>query len=395
MCDLFTRKHIIITALVTFIASLALFVGVSLAGEILGTGDVLNRAKHIIEENYVDALTDEQKKKMEDFALSAMVASLEDPYSFYFNEDTLNSFNEQNEEEYIGIGLAVSFNAEENKLVVVSPTDKSPAQKAGILPGDVVTRVDDIVISAETYNDAISYIKNDGKDGDGVKVYILRDKEEKIFDLKREKVSVDTVTEKMLDESVGYIRISEFNFSTVKEFEESIDALKKENAKGLVIDLRNNPGGYAESVIKMTDMLVPEGTIAYLENNKGERQYYNSDKETIDLPLAILVNEGTASAAELMAGSTQAHKTAVIVGTKTYGKAVGQSPYMLTPKTAIYLTNARYYTPLGECIDKQGIEPDIKVDLTDEKKVRLLTLDPSEDDQLKTAVEVLYDRIKK
>ena len=145
----------------------------------------------------------------------------------------------------------------------------------------------------------------------------------------------------------------------------------------------------------MTDMLLPKGTIAYLENNKGERKYFESDARCLDMPMAVLINEGTASASELMAGSLQAYEKAVVVGKKSYGKAVGQVPIMLTEDTAIYLTTARYYTPKGECIDKLGIKPDIEAELPEELAPRISELTVSEDPQLKAALKSVYQQMTK
>ncbi len=392
---MFTKKQLIVTSIVTFVTTAVLAV--------LGTRfyynyicyDQLDRARDIIKNHYVTSLTDEQLGKIEDAAISAMVAELHDPYSYYFNAKTFDSYEETIKEEYVGVGVTVSFDAEKEQMVVISPTDNAPAQKAGILPGDVITKVDDLSVTKDNYDAVVNHIRGENaKAGSHVKIYVLRNGIEKVFDLTREVVLVDTVTHKMLDENLAYIRISEFKHGTVEEFSEALSAIRKNNAKGLVIDLRSNPGGYADSVLKMTDMLLPEGTIAYLENNVGEKEFFTSDKNHLALPMAILVNEGTASASELMAGSTQAYGLAKIVGTKTYGKAVGQMPYMITPDTAIYLTNSRYFTPKGECIDQKGITPDVVVDLPDEKKANLTTLAPSADDQLRMAIEVLYDQIK-
>lgn len=393
---MFTRKHIVLTAVITFAATAVFAVCGTYFYIRFSSYDVVAQARSLIVDNYVDPLSDEQVDKMNDYAISAMVASLEDPYSYYFDATTYDSYEESTKEEYVGIGITVSYDADQNQMVVISPTDGSPAQKAGILPGDVITKVDDLTVTQDSYNDVVDHIRGEGASaGTNVKIYVLRDGEEKVFDVQREVIPVDTVSFKMLDENLGYIRISEFKHSTVDEFTEALENIQSQNAKGLVIDLRNNPGGYADSVLKMTDMLLPKGTIAYLEDNKGEKEYFYSDAECLDLPMAILVNEGTASASELMAGSVQAYEAGKIIGKKTYGKAVGQTPYMLTKDTAIYLTNARYYTPKGECIDKKGITPDIEVDLPDELKANLTTLDPSQDDQLRTAVESLYDEIGK
>lgn len=391
---MFSKKHIVLTAVVTFVGTL-LCVGVGLfVLGMQGYYDNVAAAREIISEHYVDPLTEEQQKKMDDYAISAMVASLEDPYSYYFDESTFDSYEENIEEEYVGVGITVSFDTEKNQLTVIAPTDGSPAQKAGILPGDVITKVDDLVVSAESYDAVIDHIRGDkAKKGSAVKIYILRDGAEKVIDVVRDVIPLDTVTHKMLDDNVGYIRISEFKYGTVEEFVDGLSFISENGAKGLIIDLRSNPGGYVDSVLRMTDMLLPKGTIAYLENNKGEREYFYSDAKWINLPMVILVNEGTASAAELMAGSTQALDVAKIVGMKTFGKAVGQKPYMLTADTAIYLTDSRYYTPKGECIDKKGITPDVEVDLADEWKADFTSLDMTQDDQLRTAMETLYDEI--
>ena len=393
---MFHKKHIVITALVTFFATVVFAVTGTYLYCTFTSYDVVSQAKKLIADRYVDPLSDEQLEKMDDYAISAMVASLEDPYSYYFDEKMFDSYEENTKEEYVGIGINVSFDAATKQLIVITPTDGSPAQKAGILPGDVITKVDDLVITQDSYNDVVEYIRGEeAKEGTAVKIFVLRDGEEKIFEVLRGIIPLETISYKMLDNNVGYIRISEFKHNSVDDFKEAIEAIKKNDAQGLIIDLRSNPGGYADSVLRMTDMLLPEGTIAYLEDNKGEREYFYSDKKHLGLPIAILVNEGTASAAELMAGSTQAHGVAKIVGKKTFGKAVGQTPFMLTEETAIYLTCARYYTPKGECIDKKGIVPDVEVDLPDEKKAKLASLEVAEDDQLRTALETLYDEIRK
>ncbi|MBQ4516867.1 MAG: hypothetical protein II978_08775, partial [Clostridia bacterium] len=187
--------------------------------------------------------------------------------------------------------------------------------------------------------------------------------------------------------------ISQFMNSTEQDFKNTLDKLCTEGMKGLVIDLRNNPGGYAHTVISMADMLLPEGTIAYLEDNKGNKEYFKSDKNELGLPMVVLINAGTASAAELLAGSIQAYDLGVLVGEKSFGKAIGQSPLPLTKTSAIYLTNARYYTPKGECIDKKGIEPDVKIELPTELYSRLNLLTLSEDVQLAKAIELMKEKV--
>lgn len=393
---MYTKKQVIFYSVITFIITfeLCFFGG---AYFYLRQGkDKLVSAREVIAEHYVDKLSDDDIKEIEDFAISSMVDYLDDPYSYYFNERRYAIFEEDMKEEYVGIGITVEYDEEKNEMVVIAPSEDSPAEKAGVLAGDIITKVDDIVVTPETYEEVVDYIGgDDAKDGDSLTLYVKRGDTEKSITVVREVLSVDTVTFKMLDENIGYLRISQFKMNTVEDFKDSLSELKKNNAKGFIIDLRGNPGGYADSVIEMTDMLLPEGVIAYLEDNKGERKYYNSDKNELKIPMAVLINENSASASELMAGSLQAHDKAIIVGKKSFGKAVGQTPYRLTDGSAIYLTSARYFTPLGKCIDKKGIVPDIEVDLPEELKDIISDVDTAKDTQLKTAIEAVYDKIEK
>ena len=353
--------------------------------------DPVTRAKGIIVSEYVNKLSEEQIKKLDDAAINAMVEVLGDPYTRYMNAEAFTEYEEDNEEDYVGIGVQVVFNFEESVIEVMSPYDNSPAQKAGILPGDKITEVDGISVSAESYENIISHIRGEGaNEGDTITMKVIhKDETEPVeVSLKRERVEVQTVSYKTYDD-VGYIRVAEFINRTEEEFEAALNTLKDMEVTSLIIDLRNNPGGYAHTVISMCDMLLPKGVIAYLEDNNGERQYFNSDAKEVGLPMAILINGGTASASELLAGSVQAYGLGTVVGEKSFGKAVGQSPYALTTDTALYLTNARYFTPKGNCIDGKGIIPDVEVSLSAEKLSRLNLLEKEEDDQLLAAIEVL------
>ena len=328
---------------------------------------------------------------MNDTAIAGMVYSLGDQYSSYLNTEALEAYEEDKKESYVGIGVSVNFDSENNVMTVVSPYDGSPAQTAGILPQDVIKKVNGVTVTADTYDSVIEDIKNG--EGDSVELTILRGGEERVFTVKREEVKRQSVTHKMFADRIGYVRISEFIHNTADDFEAALSDLKERGMQALIIDLRSNPGGYADSVLKMTDSLLPEGVIAYLEDNKGQRQYFNSDDNCLDMPMAVLINQGTASASELMAGSLKAHGLATVIGEKSYGKAVGQSLYPLTSKTAIYLTNARYFTPNGECIDKVGIEPDIKVSLAEDLIGKISVLEPEQDAQLSKALEVLKGKL--
>ncbi|MBQ2696226.1 MAG: S41 family peptidase [Clostridia bacterium] len=389
---MFRKKHLVITAAITAAVAWTLSAIVFFVANIFfNNGDVLVRARKLIAENYVDPLTDEQIARMNDMAISAMVYSLGDPYSNYLNADALASYQEDKKEIYKGIGVSVNFNSEKEEMTVIAPYDNSPAQKAGILPGDIVKKVGDMAVTRDTYEAILEYIKA-GED-DEIDFVIQRGEEDLAFTVRREEIRRQSVTHKMYDGGIGYIRVSEFIHNTKEDFQAAIDDLQSQNMQALIIDLRNNPGGYADTVIDMTDSLLPEGVIAYLEDNQGRRQYFNSDENALEVPMAVLINQGTASASELLAGSLQAHGLATIIGEKSFGKAVGQSVYQLSPNTAIYLTSARYFTPKGECIDGVGIMPDIQVALSEDLMGKISLLSPEEDPQLAKALEVLGEEI--
>lgn len=392
---MYKKRHLIITAMITAVFVFLTTSILNLKREMESVNKV-SRARDMIQEYYVDPLTKEQIDKMDDAAISAMVKSLNDPYSTYLNTEDFQDYQENNEEEYIGIGISVTFTPKDNSLIVMSPYDNSPAQKAGIIPGDRILSVNGVEVTADTYDDIIEHIKDENApEGEELSLVIERGEQKEVREVavKREKVAIQTVSSKMYASGIGYIRIAQFINSTEQDFKNALDKLLADGMKGLVIDLRNNPGGYAHTVISMADMLLPEGNIAYLEDSKGNKEYFKSDKNELGLPMVVLINGGTASAAELLAGSIQAYGLGTLVGEKSFGKAIGQSPIPLTKTSAIYLTHARYYTPKGECIDKKGIEPDVKVELPAELYSRLNLLTLSEDVQLARAIELMTQKI--
>ncbi|MBR2500386.1 MAG: S41 family peptidase [Clostridia bacterium] len=391
---MFSKKHLVITAIST--AAIVLFLYSMLIVGYMAEGikgNPVTRARNIIHNYYVNHLTDEDIERLDDAAIDAMVQELADPYSRYLDMEELTAYEESKEEDYVGAGMQVLFDPEKETMTVVIPYDNSPAQRAGILTGDEIIEVNDIKVSLDTYEDILNQVGGkDAKAGDVVKIKLLRKgiKEPVEIELKKEHVDIQTVTFKKIDD-IGYVRVTEFINRTEEEFRAAIETLKDMEVKSVIIDLRNNPGGYAHTVISMCDMLLPEGVIAYLEDSSGKREYFHSDEEELGLPMAILTNGHTASASELLAGSVQAYGLGTIVGEKSYGKAVGQTLYSLSADTALYMTNARYFTPKGECIDGQGIIPDIEVKLSDEKLSRLSFLDTEEDDQLIAAIEFLTE----
>ena len=207
----------------------------------------------------------------------------------------------------------------------------------------------------------------------------------------REKINIPTVSQKIFNNNIGYIRITNFDRNTHKQFKQAYDQISKSNLKGLIIDLRNNPGGLLDTVVKIANELLPKGCIVYTEDKAGNKKYAYSDENYIKLPLAILVNGNSASASEVLSGAVKDLKRGVLIGQKTFGKGLVQNLFPLKDGSAIKVTIAKYYTPAGICINGKGIEPDYKIEMSEEltNKISILSLD--EDLQLKKAIEILSD----
>lgn len=387
------KSDIIVTAVITA----AVVFAVTTLGYfyLFPAGGKLEKAQAVIEENYINPLSDEQKIQMEDAAIGAMVQSLGDPYSAYMNREVYDDYKQDQQDTYVGLGVSVVFDYETEELTVVAPYNGSPAQAAGMLPQDVIIDVDGIATSAETYADILDHLKGEGAEvGEPVQVTVRRPgvEEPVVLNMERGEIQMETISTKMLEDDIGYIKLSEFRASTLEDFLEGLEDVLEQGAQGLVIDLRSNPGGYAHIVLGITDVFVPKGElIAYSQKHDGSRIDYRAQEDALDIPMVVLVNEGTASASELFAGSVQALGIGKLVGVKTFGKAVGQASYDLHDGTNIYLTDSRYYTPKGECIDGVGLTPDVEVDLSDEKKKNLQFLTLEEDDQLQAGLRVLRE----
>ena len=328
----------------------------------------------IVDRYYVNEYDEEF---MEDMMYKGMVASLKDPYSYYMSEEELKSFLEDTEGNYVGIGIMVNL-TEDEKMLINKVFEGSPAKESGLKVVDKITKVVDKEVDLENYQDVVSDIK--GEEGTKVKLTIYRESENKIFDVEvtRKSLDVPTVEHKILEDNIDYISISQFDRVTFDQFKLAFDSLQ--NTNGLIIDLRNNPGGLLTTVNKITDMLVPEGTITYIEDKNGNRDYHKSDANYYNKPLVILVNEHSASASEVLSGAVKDFGVGKLVGQTTYGKGVVQNMYQLSDGSGVKITMAKYYTPKGVCIQGTGIEPDYKV--TNPK-------DNSKDLQLEKGIEVI------
>ena len=342
--------------------------------------------EELINAYYLDEI---DGQKVEDTMYTGMVAGLEDPYSVYYSKEELESMEESISGAYSGIGATLTQDPDTGELSVVSCFDGTPAQEAGLQPGDVITGWNGNSVEGMELSELVSKIKTDPEEQ--LTLEIERDGEILEVELTRREVQIPTVEYEMLDDQIGYIRLVEFDEVTADQFKEALEDLENQNMEKLIIDVRNNPGGVLQVVCDMLDQLLPEGLIVYTEDKNGNRKEYTSDEEhQFTRPLAVLANENSASASEIFAGAIQDYGIGTIVGTTTFGKGIVQRTFYLSDGTGVKLTVAKYYTPKGHDIHKKGITPDVETELDEELKNQS-SISHEEDNQLQKAIEVLQE----
>ncbi len=333
--------------------------------------------------------TDVDRTAAMDGVLKGYVAGLDDPYSQYMTDEEYDSFMTNESGEMVGIGVTVSLD-EDGYLLVQAVTKDSPAEKAGLEKDDVIMTVNDLDVAELGYEDAVSEVR--GPVDTTVKLSIRRGKEVYLREIKRERIEVVTVQGQMLDDKIGYIRISAFKENTFEQFQKVFDALTKQGAKALVFDLRDNGGGLVSSLEAVLDPLLPEGEIAIATYRDGTAQtLVTSDAEECNLPMAVIVNGNSASAAELFTASLSDFEKATVVGTTTFGKGIMQVTQSLPDGGALTLTVATYQTTRGECYHKIGITPDEVVE-ADDFVPDFEHPDTKKDAQLKAAVQTVQEK---
>ena len=339
-------------------------------------------------------LKEVDENKLIDGQLKGMLQSLDDPYSIYMTKEEFDDFMEHTKGVYGGIGVIVTP-GEDNLITVVSPIEDTPGEKAGIKTGDKIIKVNGEEFTADKMDAAVKIMK--GKPGEEVVLTILReDKEGKKnqFDLtiKREEIRLKSVKSSVVENNIGYIKILSFDDLTYEDFKEELKNLQKQKVKGIVLDLRNNPGGLLDVCAKITDEFLDEGDIVYTETRNGEREYLKSNKKCIDLPLVLLVNEGSASASEILAGAIKDRERGVLVGTKTFGKGIVQRIFKLADGSGYKLTVSEYFTPNGTNIHGIGITPDVTIELPEDVTI-IGPENLSKDIQLQKAIEIIKAEI--
>ena len=358
---------------------------ISTSSEYQDIASELSKYKRLIDKYF---LGDVDEEKLKEGAIKGYIEGLDDQYTEYISKDDMKDYLEDATGNFVGIGIYMTKDTDANKIMVLSPIKGSPAEKAGILPGDYIVAVDDVTYTADDMSVAANKIK--GEVGSSVKIEILRNSETKTFEITRENIKVNPVEGKVLENNIGYIEFSSFDDGTADDFKAKYEELEKQGIKSLVIDLRNNGGGIVSEALQIADYILEKDDVILYEVDKNNKEEIKKSENNpiINMPIVLLTNGNTASSSEILAGALKDHGKAKIVGTKTYGKGVIQQLLTLPDGSGLKITSEEYLTPNKTKINKIGIEPDEKVELPDTVK-NVLTIEQKDDTQLKIAIEIL------
>ena len=346
----------------------------------------LSSIEQIIDKDYLGEINE---NKIFDETVKGYVDGLNDEYSQYFTKEELEKYKTDNiEGQFVGIGVYIIQDTENNSIRVLSPIKGSPAEKAGILAGDYIVKVEDQAYTGEQITEATNKMK--GKEGTKVKIQIIRNEKTLDFEVERANVRVNPVEADIYNGNIGYLKISSFDQGSGSEVTKKVEELKKKNIESLIIDLRNNGGGIVDEAIEIADLFTEKDSTLLITKDKNENESISKAKKDkkIEMPIIVLTNENTASASEILAGALKDNNVAKIVETKTFGKGVIQELLTMKDGTGLKLTTNEYYTPNRNKINKVGIEPNEKIELPEEYK-NILSVPKEKDAQLNKAIELL------
>lgn len=348
----------------------------------------------------IDAIIDDyyyfniDREKQEEALYDAIMEGLDDPYSVYYTPQEFAELQEDTSGEYVGIGAVVTQDAD-MVVSVVRPIPGSPAEEAGLQAEDIITEVDGTEVIDQELTLVVDMIR--GTEGTQAHIRLYRPSIQDYIEVDVERRVVENVSvySEMLDNNIGYIQVQQFYENTSDEFKAAIDALGAQGMQGLIIDMRDNPGGVLTTVVDMCDYLMDGGVIVTTKDKNGKiiSEYTASEEHSIDIPMVVLTNGNSASASEIFSGAMQDTGMAKLVGTTTYGKGIVQSVIPLDDGSAIKLTVAKYFTPNGNDIHEKGIEPDYEVELPD-GRTNAVNLDKAEDTQLQKAEEIIAEMLQ-
>ncbi len=377
---------------------LGVFLGVALAGGVVAyAADVdlgqivpfraqslwlIKQARAILETYYVDAEEPVSEDVLVRGALRGMVSSLGDPYTRFTDPKQLHEEEIEMQGEYGGLGIYIG--QRDGATLVISPIDGTPADRAGLKPKDMIVKIGDTYILDWDQEKVVSHLR--GEPGTKVTIWVRREGEDELlrFDLVREIINIKAVRFEILSKDLGYIRLNHFNQKCVAEMREALEKLKAQKARGLIFDLRNNPGGLLDAAVDISDMFLDKGIIVGMKGRvpKATDQIFATGGTLWDKPVVVLINEGSASASEIVSGALKDHRRAVVMGAKSFGKGSVQTLFPLQDGSGLYVTIAKYHTPSGFVIDHVGLSPDIVVEGAMDREL-------SKDQQLRAAEKEL------
>lgn len=350
-----------------------------------GTGK-LDRLENLIQERYIGEADGEA---MEDAAAAAMVKATGDRWSYYIPASQYEAHKEQNENAYVGIGITIQQAEDGSGFLIVMVNQNGPAQEAGIQVNDLLIAVEDQDVREMTADQVRELIR--GEAGTKVSLTVMRQGEHQTLAVERRRIESAVATGQMLTDGIGLVKISNFDERCASESIAAVQKLQQEGAKKIIFDVRNNPGGYAEELVKLLDYLLPEGDLFRSVSYDGTEKVDTSDADCLDMPMAVLINGSSYSAAEFFAAALQEYQAATIVGEPTVGKGVYQTTISLGDGSAVALSTGKYFTPKGNSLTDVGVIPDVRVDVDEEttEKIYYGTLGYADDLQIQAAIQVL------
>ena len=338
-------------------------------------------------------IDDYDEEKLADAAASAMVEATGDRWSYYLTAEEKSSYDEQMQNAYVGIGVTITAQEELGGMRIEAVTAGGPAEEAGLLTGDIITEVE----GEKTLDLGMTGTRTTvrGEEGTFVTLTILRGEESFPVSVERRSIQTPVATYEMLDGQIGYIKIANFDTRCAEETNAAMDELIAQDAKALIFDVRNNGGGYKNELVKVLDKILPEGILFQSEDYQGSKQIDRSDADCIDLPMAVLVNQDSYSAAEFFAAAIQEYDWGTVVGTKTVGKGNFQTAFTLSDGSMLNLSIGKYYTPQGRSLTDTGITPDVEIALSDEDGAKLYygQLEKADDAQLQAAIREITQKL--
>ncbi len=366
----------------------------AISGEALLNDEVVEKIDEIYSYMNIYYYDKFEKEDVYNSIYSGVLESLEDPYSVYYTPQEYEDMRVSTSGTYYGIGAGVSQDLTTMEVTITKVYRGTPSEEAGLKNGDKIISVEDIEATSVEVSELVQHIR--GEEGTTVHMKIYRPSTDEIleFDVMRKHVELPSIEGEILEGGIGYIQITEFQDKTDEQFADMVKKLQSQGMKGLIVDVRANPGGMLSTVVNLLDQVLPEGLLVYVEDKYGNRDEYTSDAACLDLPMVVLTDETSASASEIFAGALKDYGYATLVGKTTYGKGIVQNIIRLSDGDAMKITTAKYFTPKGNDIHKIGVVPDVEVDY-EYSGPESETYDKQYDSQFLKALEIMKEKLGK